>query len=671
MTQTAAIAAIGRRRVSAATHRLMESYKDDYPSHAKGILQEAIQNSIDARIAHASFKDVTIVIEYDPNARELRIRDYGTTGMPHCSNCTWGVKPTGEDCHEEGCNWGNFHYLGGLAKTADQLGSRGQGKSLAITAGKSLVVRTKTFGSEHISMASKWSRDGDDWYWDRMRELGMATTDKPGSELIITGVNDEVHDQLKDSKSVRADVASTWFKAIDKGVRIRYGFKGEELAVISSPSFPKPSKVEGGTATRRRNSMPVTINRKVVGELVDLELFLADETVSEGLRGVAFVRNGTQVIERLSNWGRKLPIEIQDRLYGWVTYHTTDAKPFLRDCEKPGHRGFQLHPYYRKTKEILQQQVEEFGLPFAKKQLRPKLTEKDRDRASQNLSIIQGALADVPEFNPWSTEETGPAETKTRLVPANPYISEITLDKEFYARGETATARITVLNPTNAHQPFIHVILQALDPSLGELQVQDFPPTSLPTLLASSEEKKGRVQIETQTLVTNDFAAGRNWLRCTLLNKPPVDGTSVQWDRSSKALWVDVAPGKDKRNGVKGRARTNQGNSGSLGNLVPVTDDELDPDEQELIALWTDAELWFNTRGRRMVVVYESEPRTADSILYELIAESIAERVIERAMTEDARETLDKSQVVDEFRRIEELRRRFLRSCERRRGAAE
>ena len=28
----------GRKKLSANTHRLMESYKDDYPSHAKGIL---------------------------------------------------------------------------------------------------------------------------------------------------------------------------------------------------------------------------------------------------------------------------------------------------------------------------------------------------------------------------------------------------------------------------------------------------------------------------------------------------------------------------------------------------------------------------------------------------------------------------------------------------------
>ncbi|MFQ5910117.1 MAG: hypothetical protein ACE5IJ_05270 [Thermoplasmata archaeon] len=201
----------------------MESYKDDYPDHAQGILQEAIQNSVDARLG--DFGDVVIVIEYDPSARILRIRDYGTTGMSHCDQCEWGIRSDNlEDCHEKDCKWGNFHYLGGLAKDVQQLGYRGQGKSLAVVAGDSLTVRTKVVHPrEHISMASRWEREGDECYWELVPEEAMGPRDKPGTELIITGVKKEVHESLMDFGSLKADIQRIWFPAIQKGVRIRLG----------------------------------------------------------------------------------------------------------------------------------------------------------------------------------------------------------------------------------------------------------------------------------------------------------------------------------------------------------------------------------------------------------------------------------------------------------------
>ncbi len=669
------------RRVGTATHRLMESYKDDYPSHAKGIFQEAIQNSVDARLSPQGFKDLTIVIEYDRDQRTLRIRDYGTTGMSHCTKCDWGIKvETNEDCHEKECKWGNFHYIGGLSKEARQLGSRGQGKSLAIVAGKRLVVRTKLVGQEHVSMGSEWTRKGDEWYWQNFPDLQLGPSDPPGTELIIYDVDDDVHDQLLDTDPLVGDISQMWFKVLQRGTTIRLGYDGQKLTKIGPPRFPEPGLSEAGQkVVRQRARIPVPQSHKVVGELEDVAMCLADEPVREELRGIALVKNGTQVIERLVGWGRKIPLELQDRLYGWATYYCSDERPFLLKCERPGHRGFTPHPFYTKVKDLLQQQVDDFLNPFAKQQLRPRLTEKDRKRAQQNLHILKKAFEENPDFNPWSGEGIIVRERQRRPQPENPYISEIHPDKEWYKRGDVANVTVVILNPTKEFQPFVHLTVEGLDQGLSPLVIRELPPVDLPTLPPASEEMKGRIAPSISIPITADFAPGRNWVRCTLSHRPPPTSDPVaqessaerQWDRGSHALWVEREPEKRTHAPPKGGSGGDGGRPGTLMNLVPITEAPLDPVENEVMPYWSDGEIWFFTRGARIGSVYDRQPRTADSILYELISETVAERIMQIRIDADARDRFDKSQVLEEFRRTEEQRRRFLRSCERFRSVSE
>jgi len=180
-----------RRRVGAAVHRIMQSYADDYPSKAFGLLQEAIQNAIDARASPDDLAVVSVTIRYDPARRNLSISDHGTSGMSHCQRCTWGKRNDSvEDCHEKDCRWGNFHYLGGLAKGPVSLGCRGLGKSLLLVAGKRLTVRTKLAaeGVPAQSMASQWDRDGEDWFWSLKPSAAFGADSSPGTEFIPSGI---------------------------------------------------------------------------------------------------------------------------------------------------------------------------------------------------------------------------------------------------------------------------------------------------------------------------------------------------------------------------------------------------------------------------------------------------------------------------------------------------
>src|SRR5712691_1463371 len=154
----------------------MVAYKDQYDSHASGLIQEAIQNGADAKIPGLAWKDWRFVIKYDRQRRTLTFRDYGTTGMPHCDECNWGERPEGAICSEKECNWGVFHSFAFLGKEGGMLGSRGQGKSLAIVAGNETIVRTRVASDPSSSMASRWAFHGEDWTWENV------PADSPGSD---------------------------------------------------------------------------------------------------------------------------------------------------------------------------------------------------------------------------------------------------------------------------------------------------------------------------------------------------------------------------------------------------------------------------------------------------------------------------------------------------------
>jgi hypothetical protein len=549
-----------------------------------------------------------------------------------------------------------------------------------IVAGKRLVVRTKLVGEEHISMASEWTRRGDEWYWRKVPELQMEPSDKPGTELIIYDVSDQVHDQLLDSETLVRDVSQMWFKVLEKGTTIRFGYGGQKFTKIGPPRFPNATTTESGQAViRQRAKIPLSVSHRIVGELEDVAMYLAEDSVPSDLRGIALIKNGTQVIERLTSWGRKIPIEFQDRLFGWAVYYCSEERPFLATtgCERPGHRGFNPHTYYTKAKELLQQQVEDFLFPYAKAQLKPRLTERDRRRARENLQIIQKAFEENPDFNPWGGEGLAIGQRHERPTPDHPYISEIRLDKNSYARGETAHVTVVVLNPTSEYQPHIHLTVEGLDEGLSPLAVQELQPWDLPTMPPMTTETKGRIAPDIPIPITGDFAPGRNWIRCSLYNRPPPkvdgppDGAEKQWDRGSHALWVEKEPDKRTRGPPRGGSGEDGTRPGTILNLVPITEAPLDPVENEVIPYWAAGEVWFFTRGARIGPVYERQPRTADSILYELMSESVAERVVQIRIDADTREKLEKAQVLEEFKRIEDLRRKFLRSCERLRAASE
>jgi hypothetical protein len=504
----------------------------------------------------------------------------------------------------------------------------------------------------------------------------MSPEDKPGTELVMRGVNPDLHEELLDTQPLINDISQMWFKALERGTTIRVGHVGRPFRKVGPPAFPVTADGKSGVPTaKHRDRIPVSVNHRVVGELEDVSLFVAKEPVPEAIRGIALVKNGTQVIDRLTRWGRRIPIDLQDRLYGWATYYCTAERPFLLKCERPGHRGFTPHTYFTRTLELLQQQEEELLLPLVKQELVPRVTERDRKRAQQNLLVLQQAFAENPGFNPWAGEGALSRERSPRPPPVTPYVSEVKLDRESYRRGDSVRVQIVILNPEPTPYPFAQLTVEGLDDGLSPLTVDDLTPGRLPVLPAARGQEKGRLTAETTIKISSDFSKGRNWVRCTLLNRPPwgEEGSAgleaKRLDRKGHELWVEQSPPARTHGPPTGGSTGLTGRLGTVQRVNPITEGDLDAAENEIMPFWDVGEFWFYTRGARIAPVYEKQPRTADSVLYELIAEVVSEKVAQSRLDADTRDHLDKAEVLGEFRVIEEARRRFLRSCERFRSA--
>ena len=426
---------------------------------------------------------------------------------------------------------------------------------------------------------------------------------------------------------------------------------------------------------KRRKSIQIPVQRKTIGHLLDLNLVFTEEPVPDNIKGIAVIKQGTQVIERITSWGKKINPELQDRLYGWVTYFCTEEMPFLQLCEKPGHGGFKTHIYYRKVNERLQEVVEDFLSPYQKELVKPKITSKDRKRAAKNLKIIQKALEEVPQFNPWSGEGFTPQPRQPKPTPIHPYISSLSLDKKYYNYGDLAVLSVNIQNPTVEYQPYVRLITETLDEGMCQIDSWDNLPGSLPMLNPVDDATEGKIQKEISIEISDEFGIGRNWIKCELSDHNPKkkeheqsDNQDALYDRKFHALWIEEEPTKRKKAKSGGGSTGDGVKSGTLGKLQPISDGPFDPVENETIPFWPQAEIWIYTKGVRINGIYEANPRASDSILYELIAETFANRMTRLTIEDDLRESFDKNQLIDMFGEIENLRKQFLRACEKHRS---
>ena len=650
-------------RVKTNVHRAMISYKDQYDSHASGLIQEAIQNAADAKIHSLPWKEWRFVIKYDRDAHTFTLRDYGTTGMPHCHNCNWGEFPNGEVCSDRACNWGVFHSFAFLAKEGGMLGSRGQGKSLAVVAGRETFVRTKITANQTKSMASLWTFDGEDWAWQNMPDEAPEADWPPGTEIEIRGVRDEVHEQLLDRAAITSDIQNRWYPLLEQGARIRFGYTtDEDLVQVPKLRFPNvaTNPVTGQKVVRTRERLEIKHGGHVVGELRNLRIVLANQPMEEGDSriGVALIKNDMQVIMRLGKFARRIPPDIQAKITGEVLVPCTEEKPFLVHAETPDHRGYKSwDPVLQKVRSVIEAEVSSLVEPYLVPLRQHEIRKEDRDKARRALEVIQKALESVPELKIFGGGEV-PPPLEPRLRD-HPYVSRIELDKERYVRGEQAKVRAIILNPTKKEEAFYRVDFEFRDASLQLLETK----MANPTLPAASDEEPGRKEIQEILDLSTSLEPGRQRVIVKLHEARP-EQAPVQVHALGKWLWLEAEPPEIKRPRKPRTGPEDRKYENTLRELHPI-DDEAVPPESEIIFTETDAAIWFNLRGVRLAPFWGKvrPPGSEFPILYGLVAEELISKYADHRIAETDVEAWSPDQVRKFGDELVGLSQRFLRAC--------
>lgn len=624
-------------------HNAWKSYVDSYGNHAFGVLQEDGQNSFDAYPPGTDPRTMKIVIKYDAGRRTLTYRDFDSLGMPACRECDWGIRPGGTECTSTECAWGCFHNMGYSGKSDDSLGSRGMGKSLQLLSGEKTTVTTTLADGRFQS--SFWEREnGDrDWHWRKAPEIAKALS-APGTEIVTTGVIDNVHKQLLDSKAVVAELQERWFRLITEGATVEYLLVDEgksQRFIIHAPPTPALDTSEGvEKAERSVPTLVVTFGGNRLGEFRNLHLALAKSAFVEGDNrwGIAIVKNGKQTITRFTDFPEEIPENIRRRIFGYADAICSSGEPFLKEAENSQHTGYQWsHPTYKAVRRELRNVVKDFVQPFLRAG-GERVTEAEQLEMKEILGVFNQALAEVPEFGFFGKEGI----SKKRKVVTEPkdhvYLSRLEFENRSYRRGERAQVEAVVKNPTGA-EVAVKAIFQHFDPTPVVVQLSE--ESSL--VPKGTPGEPGTVRIPWQVTFDASQAPGVHWIQValnTVKDEPLTDGEG-QPIRQRRHIYCEFEPKKIERTrSGTGSPTDGEGTGGGEGGYgLSAIQAFRRPDMRDTMEASVDmsqAMAFVNLRGRRLEHITQNARNKRG--YWPVIGELIAEKMLELKASLDAGE---------------------------------
>lgn len=621
------MASEGWHRPEVNRHVVWKNYVDQFEGgHAAGLLQEAGQNSFDAYPPGTPQKGMKIAIKYDAGERVLKWRDFDTRGMPHCNDCKWGELSDGKPCVNGKCPWGAFHNMGYSVKDGGlSLGSRGMGKSLTLLAGARTIVRTMLPNGKFN--ASEWEKK-DDWVWRNAPEL-VKPLSAPGTEIETTGVVDSVHNDLVNMEYVVAELQERWFRPLEEGAQISYNLvKGGKTLHkdIPKPTWPALDTTHGeAKAKLLLPKVVIKYQGEVLGELQNVHVFLAKKPFDDDdpRWGIAIVKNGKQTITRFREFPGEIPGDIARRIYGWCDAACTDDKPFLKEAENSTHTGYTVnHNTYRAVKRELRSISKKLVEPFLSAG-GEKINEKEAAEAKELLSVINDALAEIPELNLFGK---GPIVTPPPKTPKDYiYLSRVDFEKKSYTRGEHVKVKAVIKNPTSK-EVIVLANFEHYDPT--PVVVADFNDGAV--MPAGTIEAPSTKEVVWDCVIDPSLAPGIHWIQVTLadVGKAPLLDKEGNPTKMRHALYVEVKPPEIKKPG------TGEGGSKGFSNYQWFKRPDLADSFEAYIDL-SQMAAFVNRRGRRLEYFVSSakSKRAHWPVVAELVGEKIVEQVLERELS--------------------------------------
>lgn len=351
---------------------LIKSICDSYPDgFVHGIQKDAIQNAWDARLKKSKeFTSKNWGVEFELLERDnpadnlLIITDHGTCGLT--GNMTaQDIKDDEKLAQDE--RWARWEALAWNKESAEDLGSRGQGKMILINGSQDyeLWYDSLRFDSTYRMGGTKASttackvfhKEGDEGRNLIKSVLDIEPLNVVGTRLIIKNPKLDFVEKLKSGEFL-TDIEETWWPNIMQfGANIEIKHEGNIQKAGIPEIFPidQLAQKKPNVKTWLKDNIKIKFNRK---EYKIKRLYMAcfDGDLSEERHvGVAVFRGGMKITT--------IPfpdITLQKRVYGSLELDD-DLDEIMRGIELPSHYGFKNEGIWRKIQEAVHEEMRVFG----------------------------------------------------------------------------------------------------------------------------------------------------------------------------------------------------------------------------------------------------------------------------------------------------------------------
>lgn len=363
--------------------RDIEAIADEYKTKIKhelwladGLQKDAIQNSWDARIDKKHGKDWECGFSLVSIGSEifLCISDNGTTGLNGTKFSTENELVEILNENERGEDLAYFLNSNWSAKTSEEGGNRGRGKTLFLAGSKdkkiffdSLRLSDKTylFGELYLDTDKqvKFKIYYDNEGKKKIREImkdGVSSLNQPGTRIFIINPDNSIKQAINTGEILSFISNSSWERIKKYQARIFIDSNGEKKYA------PLPRWYENELRdVLEKEFLPEVIKNGTEYKIKRLVLrYAPSDDLPEAIRGIAIQRDG-MTIERLST-DDLVHEEGMSNIYGWIEMESKPlGEEMKHNCEGPEHFDFNwtIKPA-KYLRDYLKTKIREFAKEF-------------------------------------------------------------------------------------------------------------------------------------------------------------------------------------------------------------------------------------------------------------------------------------------------------------------